>query len=777
MNMKKSSLILLLVGILASAQGLAFESFVVKSIRVEGLHRVSEGAVLNDLPIKPGENLDEEMVSEAVRSLYKTGFFKEVTFARDGNTLIVKVVERPTITKLSVKGVKENDKIQKLIREAGLVEGRLFDPNILASAQKELERHYFGRGKYGVKIETSVTPLSESQVAVEIGIYEGDIAKIKQIKIIGNNCFPENELLKQFHSAATNWLSWFSNDDQYAKEKLYADLENLRSFYMDRGYIHFQVESSQVSLSPDKKHIFITVQVSEGDKYTFGKVQWQGKTVVPECDLDKIIAHIPCGEAFSRKTLLEVKQALEDRLGDEGFSTAEARPSHNIDECNKSVNVVFDLVPGRRIFVNRIQFRGNSTTKDEVLRRELPQMEGTWISTSLLKEGREKILRRGFGTAVEIETLPVLGSNDKVDVFYDIEEARMGQIGAGLGYSATEGLMFNFSISQENFLGTGKGVDFAFDKSKACTNYALGYQDPYFTVDGIGMGFSAYYNKSNLSKTTNQSIYTTDTLGGEVRWVFPLGRFEALILGVGYDDTKLKLQQGAIAYQIATFVQKYGTNFNEGTFSLGWSYDSLDQRIFPRKGLLQTINFRFVIPGAKLQYYRTTYNLAYYHPICDSDRWIINLSSNLGWGSGYGRTATMPFYRHFYAGGTRFVRGFEENSLGPKDSLGRAFGGNALVTASVALIFPNPIKPDAKSIRTSLFFDAGQVYDTRNRQTVVNGVRVSSNPAGLRYSVGLSLTWHTPLGGTPLTFSLAKPLNAKVGDEKRLFTFWMGTQF
>jgi len=511
--MKKNLLLLVLVGSLAANQANAFQAFPIKAIRITGLQRVSEGAVLNDLPFQVGDTVTEAKAAEAIRVLYKTGFFKEVSLARKENTLIIQVVERPTISKLTLSGIKDKDKILKILKEAGLAEGRLYDPTIIAKAQKELERFYFTKGKYGVRIEPKVET-SGSLVTVKFDIYEGDVARIKQVEIIGNTAFSQEALIKDFHSKTTNWLSWFKKDDQYAKEKLQADLEGLRSYYMDRGYIHFQVDSTQVSLSSDKKHIFITIHVTEGDKYRVGDVNLKGACIVPESQLLPLLKRLKPGDTFSRKALFDVKQALEERLGQEGYSFAEARPTHEVDEANKLINLTFHIIQNRRMYVRRILFRGNLTTKDEVLRRELPQMEGTWISTDLVREGKEKILRRGFGTAVEVTTEPVAGCNDQVDVIYQLEEARLGQIGAGLGYSRTDGLMFNFSISQENFFGTGKGVDFTFDKSKVQKNYAFGYLDPYFTVDGIGLGFSAFYNKTNLSKATFTSSYATDTLGG-----------------------------------------------------------------------------------------------------------------------------------------------------------------------------------------------------------------------------------------------------------------------
>jgi outer membrane protein insertion porin family len=774
--MKKTSLILALVGALSSFSVGAFQPFVVKKIKVEGLQRVSEAAVLNDLPIHIGQNVTQAEASEAVRALFKTGFFKDVTLARDGDVLVIQVFERPSVSKLTVSGIKDKEKVLKVLREAGLAEGRMYDPFIVSTAQKELEKYYFSKGKYGVKIEPLVAEQSASLMNVKFSITEGDVARIKQIKIIGNASFPESALIKDFHSSKTNWLSWFSNDDQYAKEKLNADLETLRSYYMDRGYAYVQVDSVQVSLTPDKKHIYITLQITEGDKYSFKDMRLAGDFVVSENKLLPLLAPLKKGSSFSRKALLDVKQTIEDQLGSEGYSNSEVDPDLKVQEDTKEIDITFRIKQGKRVYVRRIQITGNATTKDEVLRRELPQMEGTWVSTSQIKEGKEKILRRGYASEIEIETVPIPGTTDQVDLIYKVEEARLGQIGAGLGYSGSEKLMFNFSISQENFFGTGKTVDFSLDKSKGSSNYAFGYQDPYFTIDGIGMGFSGYYNKSHLSRTSNISDYITDTVGAEVRFVFPMSKYDAFDISLGYDNTHLKIDKRYAARELVNFVNKFGHKFDEYILGLGWRYNSLDQRIFPKSGLMQSLAVRFALPGAKQQHYKATYEVSWFRPISDNERWIVNLASSLGYGNGYGKTPMMPFYRHFFAGGTRFVRGFEENSLGPKDTMGRSFGGNAMVAGTAALIFPNPIKPDAKSVRTALFFDAGQVYDTRDRGKDNNGLSFRHKSNGLRYSLGVSLAWHSPLGA-PLTFSLAKPLNVKAGDERRTFNFWMGTQF
>jgi len=776
--MKKIGLLIFLiasflVGSLSSTIAFAFEPFLVKHIRVEGIRRVSTAAVLNELPIQVGQTITESDAREAVVALFSTGFFKDVTLAQEGETLIVNVIERPTISKLTINGIKDKDKIQKLLREVGVAEGRFYDPALLASAIRALEKSYFSKGKYGVRIEHCVTEESPSLINISFDIYEGDVARIKQIKIVGNCVFPEKQLIKDFHSSKTNWLSWFSHDDQYAKEKLNADLETLRSYYLDRGYVFMQIESAQVSLTPDKKDIYITIQITEGEKFNFGNVGLEGDFVVPEEELLPLLDPMCSGTTFSRRKLLEVKQAIEDRLGCEGYSMAEVIPVTNINQALRQVDITFQIKPGRRIYVRRIEITGNATTQDEVLRREIHQLEGTWVSTPLIKKGRENILRKGFAKEVEIGTEAVPGTTDQIDVTYCVEEARMGQISAGIGYSPSERFMLNFAIKQENFLGTGKIVDFTVDKSQASTAVGFGYQDPYFTVDGIGFGFSGYYNKSQLSKTTNISDYVMDIYGAEARLVFPMSQYDAFDISLGYDNTQLQIGSGS-PLEIIDFTNRYGKKFDEVTVGAGWRYNDLDKRIFPNKGMSHSVGVKFVLPGAVQQYYIAKYEFSWYYPLTCDEHWILNLNSTLGYANGYGKTPVLPFYRNFFAGGSRFVRGFVENSLGPKDTQGRAFGGNALVAGTISLIFPNPIKPDAKSIRTALFLDAGQVYDTRDQVKVINGKVINHKTNGMRYSVGLSLGWDSPFG--PLTLSVASPIIFKRGDERQYFTFSASTQ-
>ncbi len=665
--------IMILVGILASYSVVAFESFQVKNIRVEGLRKVSREAVVNELPICEGQNITEEDAREAIRALFQLGFFKDVSLARDGNTLIIRVIERPSISRVTINGIKDKDKKLVILRDIGLAEGRFYDPAVLVAAQKALEKEYFSKGKYNVRIVSNVTEDSPSLMHVTFDIYEGDVARIKQIKIVGNCAFTEKELIKDFYSSKTNLLSWFSHDNHYAKEKLNADLETLRSYYLDRGYVQMRVDSAQVSLTPDKKDIYITIHITEGDQYCFGNISVEGDCTVPREKLCALIACMHTGDTFSRKKILDVQQTIVDCLGCEGYSMAEILPLDTIHEAEKRVDITYQVKPGKRVYVRRIDITGNCTTQDEVLRRELPQMEGTRISTTLIREGKERILQRGYAKEIEIEMLPVPGTPDQVDVLYKIEEARLSQVSAGVGFSQSEKIMLNFAIRQENFLGTGKVVDFTVDASKACTNVAFGYQDPYFTVDGIGMGFSGYYNKTHLSKTTSITDYTIDTYGADLRFAFPLGRYDAFNIGGGYDYTYLKLPI-APALELVAFTQRHGTKFPETYVDFGWHYRNLNNRIFPTCGMSHNIGLKTVLPGAKLTYYIASYEFCGFYPLTDDERWVFNANSTIKFGDGYGKTHALPFYRNFFAGGSRYVRGFSENSLGPKDSYGRAFG-------------------------------------------------------------------------------------------------------
>ena len=759
--MKKSILLLyMLVGILSSGQAWCFEAFLVQDIQILGLQRISKGAVYESLDIKTGQHVSPVQSAKIIRKLFKTGFFKDVKLQRKGNVLVVQVTERPSIGSLNISGMRNEKKVRKILQDYGIVEGRIFDKSKLDQAHRSLEWFYLSRGKYGVKINAKVVDKPRNRVAVNLEIFEGDVAKIRQIKFVGNKAFSAKILMKQLRLAESHFFSWFKGDDRYSREKLEADLENLRSFYMDNGYLNFQLDSSQVSLTQDKKHVYITLDVTEGDKYSFGPVQLKGKFVVAKAELAEVVAFsIKPGDTFSRKLVIDVQNNLQDKMGTVGFSLSSVQPIPVVDEANKIVNITYDIDPKNRVYVRRISVVGNATTQDEVYRREFTQMEGTWMSTAKVREGKNNIYRQGYAQDIDVITQMVPGSDDQVDITYKVQEQRMGEFSAGVGYSPTDRLSFKLGVSQQNFFGTGKTVDFAFDNSKSRTSYSVGYFNPFYTIDRVGFGVNAYHTKTNLSKTSRVSAYSSDTSGANFNWSVPIGKYDALSFGGGFDHTKLKFGT-LVATEIRSFAKKHGESINEFFLIAGWRHNTLNRRVLPTKGLSHGINLRATVPGQKVQYYRATYDASWFQPI--TERFILNLSGTAGYGNGFGSTKDLPFYKHFFTGG--HVRGFEENSLGPRDTRGDTFGGKMITAASAELIFPTPFKPDSQTVRTSLFFDAGQVFAKRFKAN------------DLRYSAGVSLTWNSPLGA-PLVFSLGKPLNKKPGDELRTFTFSFGTYF
>ena len=751
----------------------AFERFIIQDIQVKGLKRVSEGAVLKELSVSTGEPFTEGEAEQALQRLYRTGLFSDVRFSVDKNNLVIQLAERPAIQKVHVKGVKQSDGIKKILKEMRIVDGGILNPVRLKEAQQAIENMYVSQSRYGVRVDYHVTEAKPGLVDVTFDIFEGDVAKVQEIRILGANAIPEATLVKQMHHAKTNWSSWFTNDDKYSREKWNADLEIIRSYYMDRGYMDMRIESAQVSVTPDKKHIYLTIKIVEGPVYQIGQIALRGNLPLSEDKFTEALSPLKTGDIFSRKTAMEVRTSIEEVLGTEGYSFAEVQVLPEVDENQHVMSIVYEINPKERVYVRRIHIKGNISTQDEVFRRDIPQMEGAPLSTQLIKSGKENILRRSFAKRVEVETARVFGTTDMVDVDYQVEEGKVGQAGIGLEYSQAQRLGWNISWGQENFFGTGKNINFNFDNNKAATNYQLGYFDPFFTVDGVGMGYNIYYNRTHLSRTTSLSSFSTDTTGMDFFWIFPTGKYEYIKTSIGYDDTHL--HSNSQAQEVISFINKNGKTFKETAVGFGWGYSNLDRRIFPRIGISQSINLKAALPGSRLQYYRLVYDTHWYHPLSKNNYWIFHVMTTLGYGNGYGSTSAMPFFKHFYVGGSRWVRGYEENNLGPKDSTGRSFGGNAMVAATINLIFPNPIKPDAESVRTALFFDVGQVYDTKVRRPLGDGGTVQQRNSCLRYTVGLSLSWNSPMG--PIMFSLAKPLNAKSGDQKRSFAIGAATHF
>ncbi len=740
----------------------AWEPFVVEDVRIRGLQRVSAGTVFNYLPVRPGDRIDERKVAAAIRALFRTGFFRDVRLWRDGNVLVVEVVERPSIAAIKIVGnedIKTKD-LLKALESVGLAEGRIFDRRLLEKVENELRRQYFSHGKYGVTIKTEVTPITHNRVAILIKISEGKVAKIKKINIVGNRAFDDETLLDQFELGPTGWLSFYTKNDQYSKQKLAADLERLRSYYMDRGYLKFDIRSTQVAITPDKQHIYITINVNEGDVYRLESVKLTGRLIVPPQELVKLVKIGP-GEVFSRKRATETSEAISRRLGDEGYIFANVNMVPEIDDEKKTVKLVFFVDPGRRIYVRRIHVKGNSRTQDEVIRREMRQMESALAKTSQIELSKSRLQRLGFFKEVNVETPQVPGTLDQIDLNYSVTEQPSGNLSAGIGFSQVQGLIFNASVSQNNFLGTGKRVSFEFNNSQVTTVYRVAYNNPYLTLDGISGGFSVSY-RSIDAKNANIATYTTDTLAGGLNAGIPLTEYDRFSGNLDYNRTSLNTGRRT-SNEIFDFIDKHGKSYDVMTLSMAWIHDNRDKGIFATRGGRHSFSVLASMPFSELSYYKVRLRGRYYFPWTKD--LIFSLHGDFAYGDGYGNTETLPFFEHFFAGGVNSVRGFRQNTLGPRDSNNNPFGGNVKLVGGAELFFPVPFLDEelSSAFRMGVFVDAGNVFE--------DALKLGD----LRYSVGLTAQWLSPFG--PLEVSIAQPINAQSRDDKQLFQFSFGAGF
>jgi outer membrane protein insertion porin family len=765
----------------SSPLSLAFDAFEVNDVRVEGLQRIAEGTVFNYLPIRMGETLTESRTDEVIRALFDTGFFKDIKLSQDGNVLVIKVLERPTIGKIEVSGNHDvpSDKLMSTLKDAGLAEGYVFDRSTLEMVRNELERLYFSHGKYAVKVDTIIDDQENNRVNISIKVEEGYAARIKAIEITGNQEFSDSQLAKRFTLNSTNSISWISRSDQYDKQKLNADLESLRAFYLDRGYLNFKVLSTQVSITPDKRDIFINVNIDEGKPFTLTGYQLAGEFVLPEDELLSLV-DLNNNETFSRAKVASVVKNITEKLGEHGYAFAKVNPVPELNEDNNTVKISFFIEAGNLVNVRRVLFEGNTKTRDEVLRRDIIQMESAPINTKMVEDSRTRLNRTGYFSEVKVETRPVSNATDLVDVIFFVEEASAGQLGGGVGYSDVDGLIFNANVSNRNFMGTGNSLDFSFNRSKAYTTYNMNYVNPYHTIDGVSRGFSVYYSETDLSESTSISDYNTDAYGANVHYSMPISPTSRISYGYGFQSTQLETSEvdpvtgGGPPLEIQAFTNMYGKRSDEISIALGWSQNSFDRYMFPQNGVSNSLSLSATVPGSDLQYYRLTYSFQLYKHLHKG--FIFSFNTALGYGNGYGDTKELPFYRNFFAGGPRSVRGFEESSLGPRDSSNHPFGGNAMVSASTGLILPNPFEIDSKAVRVTLFFDIGQVYDFENQWRYDSPLTKRHIDDNLRSSVGISLTWMTPMA--PLVFSLAEPVSYnKDFDKIKKFSFTFGTVF
>ena len=733
---------LLLLGLLVSHVVKGDDEFVVRDIQVKGLQRISLGTVYNYLPVTVGEKFSLDNVSPAIKALFKTGFFKDVSLEREGSTLIVTVVERPSIAKIIFEGNKDLSKedLTKALDKIGLSEGKIFDRQVLDKVEQELTRQYLSHGKYGLKIKTDVSNLTRNRVGIHIKISEGRVTKIKQINIVGNNAFDDKTLLGKFELSTSNLLSFYTKNDQYSKQKLSADLETLRSYYLDRGYINFSIESTQVAITPDKKDIYVTVNVKEGDVYRLSKVKLAGNLVVPPDELIKLVSVGPT-EIFSRKSATETSKAIQDRLGDEGYAFANVNMVPEINEAQKTVDMAFFVDPGKRVYVHRVNFRGNAKTRDEVLRREMRQMEASWASSSKIERSKTRLERLGYFESVNVETPPVVGTADQIDANFTVVEKASGNLSAGVGYSQVQGIVLNANIAQDNVFGSGKRVNVAFNNSTYLTSYQFGFFNPYFTTDGISQGYNLGYTKRNAG-AINIANYNTNIANAGINFGIPLNEFDQIRFDTDVKHTDLSTTQFS-SYQINQFIQDQGSKFWTFSQAVSWSHDTLNRAIFPNKGGQQRLSALVMIPGSDLEYYKVGYRHQHYFPLAKD--FTFKLNGEIAYGGSYGsNTNGLPFFDNYFMGGTGSVRGYKNNTLGPRDSRGYPLGGSSKIVANAELFFPVPFMSETKSVRLGTFFDAGALND-------------SFSINGMRYSAGISGEWLSPFGA--LSISAAYPIN------------------
>lgn len=759
--MKRLSLAFVLL--FAAGLAAALEPFVIEDIRVEGLQRISPGTVFNQLPVKVKDRLDDDAAKEAIRALYRTGFFKDVSLRRDGNVLVVEVVERPSISTIEIVGNKEfkEDILKEAMKRIGFAEGRVFDPAVLDKVEQELKKQYFSLGKYGARIKTTVTPLERNRVGVTIEVDEGEKARIKQINIVGNKVFSDDKLLKQFSLKPRGRFGFFGKKDQYSKQKLAADLETLRSYYQDQGYLDFRIDSTQVSITPDKRYIYVTINVQEGPRYTVGEYKLGGRPLLPQEELLGLVTLHP-GDVFSRKEVSRSTKRIADRLADDGYAFANVNAVPEVDKEARKVSFTFFIDPGPRVYVRRINIYGNRVTRDEVIRRELRQLEGAWFSAAKVRRSRVRLQRLGFFDDINIETPAVPGSPDQVDVNITVKERPTGSLLLGVGFSDADGFLVQLAVSQRNLFGTGRELQVNIDNSQVTDTYTLRYVDPYYTDDGISRGINIFSQRIDATRASTAE-YITETLGGTVNYRIPISEFNSINLGGGYENVRLSTTSETPP-EISAFIGAHpkSSNFK---FTGNVAHDTRDSFIYPTRGWLHRISLDASVPGSDLQYYKLSYLATGYLPL--TRNLVFKVGGELGYGNGYGDTDELPFFKNFYAGGASTVRGYRARSLGPRDSgpTPQPLGGNKLVLANVELLFPFPGGKENRDKRLSLFVDGGQVY----------GPGQDLDLGEVRLSTGIAFNWFSPLG--PLSISFAKPLNSKSGDETESFQFTLGRRF
>lgn len=767
---KQIILILMLLSFLATGT-LAAESFVIRKINIEGLQRIPEDTVYSYLPVRRGETIRAEKTSQIITALYKTGFFEHISLARSGNTLIIRVVERPTIGQLKISGNSSipTDKLTTVMKSVDVAEGRVYNSVILEKIKQSLLNQYYQLGRYNAQVNVAVTPMPRNRVLVRIDISEGLVAKVRRINIIGNHAFNDKTIDKQLTLTTPGLITFFTQTDRYSQEKLDESMEKLRNFYLDRGYVKFTVRSAQASVTPDRKSIYLTIVIDEGDLYKVKGFDVIGDTILPREDIIKKIT-IQKGDAFSRQAVIDSEKGISDALGEQGYLFAVVSIQPKIDDASKQIFLTFEVRPGKRAYVRHIYFSDNSKTNDDALRREVQQMEGAPVSTIRLDQSKQQISLLPFIKNVDMSVKRVPDADDKVDVNYKVTEDNSAQMNFSIGYSQLEHFILSAGVNQKNFLGTGKTLGANFSHSRFQTYYAINYTNPYYTPDGISRSINLSISKFDPRAANITRSYNSDQYNASVIYGIPVGNFATgktfVQAGYGYEQTLIRTTS-SVSQQVQDFVNRHGRHFQQFDLIAGISRDNRDKAIFPTQGMINTLAANVYLPltGNSLKYYTLDYSGRVYQPITGS--FIATARGNLGYGNAFNGVDNYPFFKNFYAGGPDSVWGYDGNTLGPKDSNGDPTGGNMLATAGLGLIFPNYI---SDNLRTTLFVNGGNTYNSFDNRKFGG---TASGP--LRYSTGLEADWLTPLGMIDVSF--AKALNPQPNDSPNFFQFSLGANF
>ena len=801
---------LVLISLLLSTQLLAFDEFLVSDIRIIGLQRVSTGSIFNVIPISVGDKIDSRKSNDIVKSLFSTEQFDDIQIGKDGNTLIITVTERPSISAIDISGNKalKTEQLMESLDGVGIKEGEVYKRSTLEKVKSELVRSYASNGRYGAGVEIEEVIKPRNRIEINIEVDEGKSATIKKINIIGNEIYTNEELIDGFELSEGSFFSFLANDNQYSREKLKGDIETLESFYRNRGYLKFSIESSQISLSRDKKSIFITFNINEGDKYKINDVDVVGDIPFEEAIYKDIVESLK-DTTYSQAQITGIEEYFINILGNRGYAFAEVAGNPEIDEENREVKLIFSVQPGNRTYTRKILFTGNDITQDQVLRREMRQFEGAWTSDNAIEAGKVRLERLGYFKEVNVETIPVPGTDDQIDIIYNVEEETTGSIGGNIGYSDF-GLMLGFNLQEQNFLGSGNTVSIGINKNIYSEMYNISYMNPYATRDGVSLGYNLYFRETDYGEF-NVANYLTNSNGFGAQFGYPISDITRLGFNITYDKTDIDV--GSLpAREIYDFVSAEGNIFETLSAQLSWQRVTLNRGLFPTDGASTVLSFSSTIPGSDLSYYRLNVRQRYYQPL--TQNLVFGFQGELGYLNAYGDTEETPFFQNFYAGGPRSLRGFESNTLGPRSTDAPCYefnyaegtcpnlldidgdgeldtpyynpyanqtsryrdapiGGNIKIEGSLQLIFKLPFIEDQRSLRSAFFFDFGNVFSDNCKEYQINCSEPSIDD--LRYSYGVGITWITGFG--PMSLAIAKPTNAGPRERTEEFQFTVGNVF